>query len=82
MEDVDQQGVRNTIVNLLSDLETAKVSNAEDRSAMSEGDEFVDLSDLAKGVQKVGSKQMAHPGEILPKSAVSEATWKKICDEL
>ena len=82
MQDVDQQGLRNSILNMLSDFETAKVSNAEDRSAMSEGDEFVDLSDLPKGVQKAGPGKISDPGELLPKNAVSAATWKKICDEL
>ena len=82
MRDTSQQTLRAAILDLLSDFENARVSNAEGRAILKEGDESIDLSDLARGIQKLGPAKIPHPGEVLPKSAVSSATWGQICQKL
>ena len=71
---------RDAILNLLTDAETAKVSNLEDGEGLKEGDSFIDLDDLAKGAQKGASDNVI--GHVLPQSAVSSETWSKIVAEL
>jgi hypothetical protein len=69
---------RETIINLLTDVEVAKVSSAEDAPRLIEGDEYIDLEDPAAGVQLVQAAPRTPPGQALPRSAVSEATWSKV----
>jgi len=71
---------RDAILNLLTDAETAKVSNLEDGKGLKEGDAYIDLDDLAKGVQKGASENLI--GHVLPQSAVSAETWTKIVAQL
>jgi hypothetical protein len=68
---------REAILNLLSDVEMAKVSRAEDAPRLIEGDEYVDLDDIAAGVRQVHEKA-PRARHALPRSAVSDATWAKI----
>lgn len=69
---------RETILALLTDAEVARVSRAEDVPRLIEGDEYVDLTDPASGVQQVQSTPRTPPGHALPRSAVSDTTWSKI----
>jgi hypothetical protein len=69
---------RESIIKLLTDAEVAKVSRAEDAPRLVEGDEYVDLEDLDSGVQLVQATPRAAPGHLLPRSAVSDATWAKV----
>jgi hypothetical protein len=69
---------RDVILGLLTDAEVAKVSSAEDRPALIEADEYVDLLDLDAGIQQVQATPRTTPGHALPRSAVSDATWAKI----
>jgi hypothetical protein len=69
---------RETIINLLTDVEVAKVSSAEDAPRLIEGDEYIDLEDPTAGVQLVQAAPRTPPGQVLPRSAVSEATWSKV----
>jgi hypothetical protein len=69
---------RESILKLLSDEEVAKVSRAEDAPRLIEGDEYIDLEDLASGVQLAQATPRTAPGRALPRSAVSEGTWAKI----
>ena len=69
---------RESIIKLLTDAEVAKVSTAEGAPRLVEGDEYVDLEDLAAGVQLVQATPRIAPGHALPRSAVSDATWAKI----
>jgi hypothetical protein len=69
---------RESILNLLSDAEVAKVSRAEDMARLVEGDQYVDLEDLDSGVHLVQAASQVKPGHALPRSAVSDATWEKI----
>ena len=68
---------REAVLLLLSDAEVARVSRAEDEPRLVEGDEYVDLEDLSAGVRQVHAKS-ACPRTVLPRSAVSDATWAKI----
>jgi hypothetical protein len=72
-----QMITREAILALLSDAEVAKVSRVEDAPRLIEGDEYVDLEQLATGVRQVhaSSPRAAH---MLPRSAVSEGTWAKV----
>jgi hypothetical protein len=72
---------RDSILNLLSDDEVAKVSNAEAATALSDGDEYLDLERLDQGVKQAFGA--ATPmGRVLPRKAVHEQTWSKILTHL
>jgi hypothetical protein len=73
---------RDTIINLLSDDEVAKVSNAETAYALTEGSEYLDLEQLDKGVQRAQSGMQATIGNALPRTAVSKDSWDKILAQL
>jgi hypothetical protein len=68
---------REAILAFLSDAEVAKVSRAEGEPRLVEGDEYVDLEDIAGGVKQVHAKS-PRAAHALPRSAVSDATWQKI----
>jgi hypothetical protein len=72
---------RRRIMALLSDDEVARVANAETAGSLAKGDEYVDLERPERGVQRVAA-QPPKPGEVLPKKAVREDTWKKIAAQL
>jgi hypothetical protein len=69
---------RESILALLTDAETGKISDAEGAVRLIEGDEYVDLEDLSAGVQQVHAEPRASARHVIPKSAVSDATWAKI----
>ncbi len=69
---------RESILKLLTDAEVAKISRAEGASRLIEGDEYVDLEDLSAGIQQVHANPRARAGHLVPKSAVSDATWTNI----
>ena len=69
---------RDAILKLLSDVEVAKVSTREGAPRLVEGDEYIDLTELESGVQQVQASPRTAPGHALPRSAVSDASWKKI----
>jgi hypothetical protein len=68
---------REELQSLLSDGEIARVSRAEGDARLVEGDEYIDLEDVAAGVHQVHATSI-RPARALPRSAVSEATWAKI----
>ena len=67
---------RESILELLTDAEVARVSTAEGAVQLVEGDDYVDLADPGSGIHQ------AHAGaasrDALPRSAVSDVTWSKI----
>ena len=68
---------RDRILKLLSDDEMGKGSTAETAAHLTAGDEYLDLEQLERGVQRAGGK--ATPmGRVLSRKAVHEATWGKI----
>lgn len=66
-----------SILMLLSDDETAQVSTAETAVKLASGDEYLDLENLDRGVQKA-TEALTAMGRVLPKKAVHADTWKKI----
>lgn len=72
---------REEILSLLSDEENARVGRAEE-SSLIEGDEFIDLLDLKSGVHQVQADTKVSTGTVLPRSAVSDATWARIIKRL
>jgi CBS domain-containing protein len=69
---------RALVVGLLTDTEVAKVSGAEQTDRLVEGDEYVDLTNLDAGVCQMHAASAVEPGHVLPRSAVSDASWAKI----
>jgi hypothetical protein len=68
---------RDSILKLLSDDEVAKVSTAETVARLLDGDEYLDLEQLDRGVQRAGGA-VTPMGRVLPKNAVHANTWSKI----
>ncbi|MEI6210337.1 MAG: hypothetical protein WCR06_01800 [bacterium] len=69
---------RNDILKQLSDVEVTHVSTAETAAHLAEGDEYLDLEQLERGVQKACKAIKPAMGHVLPKKAVPAATWKKL----
>lgn len=74
---------RAEILELLSDSEVATVGTAETARRLAEGDEFLDLTALDRGVRKVDGDSISTPlGHVLPRKAVHADTWAKILAHL
>ena len=69
---------RDTILMLLTDDETARVSTAEAASGLVDGAEYLDLEHIDQGVRRANTDTKATMGHVLPRSAVSAETWGKI----
>ncbi len=69
---------RDNILSLLTDEETAKVSNNETAASLIAGDEYLDLARLDLGIQQANSTASVSANDIIPRGAVSAATWTKI----
>jgi hypothetical protein len=69
---------RNAILQLLSDEEAARVSNAESAAGLADGEDYIDLARPERGALRASSSTPKIMGEILPRSAVSEQTWAKL----
>jgi hypothetical protein len=68
---------REVILKILNDDEVAAVCMAETADRLLDGEKFVDLDHLERGVQRATQAPMAM-GPTLPRKAVHDATWKKI----
>ncbi len=79
--DRDEYDAREAILKLLSDAEVAKVSTAE-ASVLSEGQEFVDLEHPERGAQRTQATTTSKIGQVLPRTAVSDETWRKVLSQL
>jgi hypothetical protein len=69
---------REAIMNLLSSEEIARVSNAEAAAHLKDGEEYLDLLHLNKGVLRATATLSTSIGQLLPRSAVHGDTWTKI----
>jgi hypothetical protein len=69
---------RDRIMNLLSDEENAKVSTAETAKHLATGEEYIDLTQLEKGVLIASLKATLPLNNVLPKNAVHAQTWLNI----
>lgn len=69
---------RDQILNILSADEVESVRQTAAKIAL--GDEFIDLNQLAKGVQQAGA---SHPTQdVLSRKAINEHTWQKVVTNL
>lgn len=73
---------RDTLLKLLSDEEIAKVSTAEAASSLSQGAEYIDLEHLDQGVRRADPGTKVTMGHVVPRSAVSTASWTRILAHL
>jgi len=69
---------RNGLLKQLSDVEVTHVSTAETAAHLAEGDEYLDLEQLERGVQRACGAITPPMGRVLPKKAVPAATWQKL----
>ena len=76
-----QYVTRDSILKMLSEEEVDRVSTAETAVRLSDGDEYVDLEQLDRGVQRASGAK-TDMGRVLPRKAVLDATWSKIVTEL
>jgi hypothetical protein len=82
MDSKRSYATRESIMKLLSDEETAKVSMREDKTKLVEGDEFIDLEHPEHGVRLVQATTEPMMDQVLPRSAVRDETWAKIIKHL
>ena len=69
--------VRDAILKLLSDAELSHVSTEETETALTVGQEFIDLKNIDHGVRTCGADQVVM-GRVLSRKAVHNDTWEKI----
>ena len=74
--------VRDTVMKMLSSEELARVSNAEDAFRLEDGEEYLDLTQLEKGVLLAAPATDVAVGQVLPRSAVHAETWNKILAQI
>ena len=77
-----EQVTRDTIMKLLSDEEMARVSTAETASLLGEGQEYLDLKHLDRGVQRASAATKVTMAHVLPRHAVRNETWTKVIAQL
>jgi hypothetical protein len=70
---------RHTLLALLSDEENARVADVEGGALLADGDEYVDLAHPSRGVRRVHAGTNVPMNRVLPRYAVKEKTWSKIC---
>jgi hypothetical protein len=73
---------RDNILMLLSDDEVASVSHLEATAGLLDGEEYLDLDDLERGVRNDFKASATPMGRVLPRRAVQPATWTKIKEQL
>jgi len=72
---------REGIMAMLSDEETARVSNAEAEFRLTDGDEYLDLEHLDRGMQRAKGT-IGSLGRVIPRKSVHRDTWTKIMASL
>ena len=73
---------RHTLLALLSDEENARVAEVEGGPPLADGAEYVDLAHTSRGVRRKHSGTKVSMDSVLPRHAVNEKTWSKICQRL
>jgi hypothetical protein len=68
---------RDSIMNLLSETELARVSAVESGAELAVGDEYLDLGELERGVRRA-PVDATPVGRVLTRAVVQDETWKKI----
>ncbi len=72
---------RDSILKMLSDVENARMCMAETALGLSDGDEYLDLEHIARGVRRAGGT-VSPMGAVLPRKAVNADTWNRILAQL
>lgn len=72
---------RARLLALLNDDEIASVSTAETEKRLADGDEYLDLEHLERGVCRARGASPS-PGTVLPRKSISPSTWTKIVASL
>jgi hypothetical protein len=72
---------RDSILKLLSSEEIASVSTAETAEVLANGEEYLDLEYLSRGIQHAHGRGVPMQ-QILSRKAVHENTWAKIVTQL
>jgi hypothetical protein len=70
--------MRDSILQLLSDDEVARVTAEEGDARLADGEEYIDMAAPDNGVRCVHGAMQLTMGQVLPRSAVSNETWAKI----
>ena len=73
---------RDAILKFLTDEETARVSTAETAFSIRDGAEYLDLQHIDQGILTAKRGTSVEMGHVVPRSAVSAATWGKILASL
>jgi hypothetical protein len=73
---------RHTLLALLSDQENARVAEVEGGALLADGEEYVDLAHPSRGVRRAHAGTNVPMDRVLPRYAVKEKTWSKICRRL
>jgi hypothetical protein len=68
---------RAAILQFLSAGEVASLDSAEAKTHLRRGDEYLDLEDLQRGVQRADGTRTSVQ-DLLPHKAVHEDTWRRI----
>jgi hypothetical protein len=69
---------RDAIMKALSDEEVARVSTAETATNLISGEEYVDLENLERGVQRADKTTKLVMGHVVPRNSVRIETWARI----
>lgn len=75
-----EAATREDLLKILSDEEVVCVNQAKAGTLVANGDEFIDLTEIDRGVQRAGEAQSTK--DVLPRKAVHENTWRKIVANL
>jgi hypothetical protein len=73
--------LRYSILGMLSDDEVASVTTAETAKGLSEGDEYLDLQQLERGVRSAGATCVPMAC-VLSRRAVRKTTWSNVLAQL
>lgn len=80
--DPPRSSPRIAVLDLLSDAENARVATGVTALHMAEGDEYVDLEHLDRGVQHATATTVLTINTPVPRSAVNQETWERIISRL
>ncbi|HYJ09602.1 MAG TPA: hypothetical protein VEX18_11350, partial [Polyangiaceae bacterium] len=72
---------REHVLKLIADGELADLSQGSAGERIGNGDEFLDLEQLGRGVQR-GQAGIAPTGQVLARKSVHEDTWRRILRQL
>ncbi len=70
---------RDALLKLLAEDEIARLSTNDAGPRLPDGDEYIDLEQLRRGVQVVAPFSIVRMGHVLPRSGVRAETWRKLC---